>query len=189
MRWRPIGWSLGAALLVAAAAVLVVTVQVEAGFRAASCGSAWDVIAGRAGWQQWWALDQADPVAGAARLRTTECVGAVNARVVTAAILAGGAIVVFAATALLGGRHSGGLRRLGMAMTLFGVACAAAGLVGIALLVADPNAPMFLYVARPVVVLLGFVLLLPAVLLIALGRVVGLAAGQLPLTGTRDEAP
>jgi hypothetical protein len=71
------------------------------------------------------------------------------------------------------------LRLLAAAVTALGSALTVAGLVGIALLTADPHAPLFLYVGRPVVVLAGLLLLLPAVLLIALGRGAALLADQL----------
>ena len=47
LRWA--GRSVGAALLVIAAGVLVITVDVYAGGRFASCGSGWNVVAGRSG--------------------------------------------------------------------------------------------------------------------------------------------
>ena len=68
------------------------------------------------------------------------------------------------------------LRLLGTAVTILGGLLTAAGLAAIALLVADPRAPLFLYVSRPVVVLAGLLLLLPAILLIVLGRAAGMMA-------------
>ena len=193
--WRRFGWSLGAVLLIAAAAVLGLTVDVHAAGGSAACGSAWDVVSGRSGWQQWWALDQADPVAGAPRLRTQECVDAVNARVVGAALLATGAVAAFGAAAVLGARRpdrpvtgsARRLRRLGTAVTVLGVLLTVGGLIGIALLVADPNATLFLYVDRSVVVLLGFLLLLPALVLVALGRGASMLAEYLADGGATDE--
>jgi hypothetical protein len=63
---------------------------------------------------------------------------------------------------------------LGTAVTMPGGLLTAAGLAAIALLVADSRAPLFLYV-RPVVVLAGL-LLLPAILLILLGRAAAMMA-------------
>lgn len=198
VRRRWLGWSIGAALLVLAGAILAMTVTVHSGSGSGSCGSAWDVLAGRSGWQQWWALDQAEPAPGAPLLRTGECPGAVNARIASATGLALGAVVAISAAALLGSRrridavHSAPARRirvLGAASTSLGVVLAVAGVVGLALLVADPNAPLFLYVGRPVVVLLGLLLLLPPVLLIVLGRFAGAVAQHLDRDRPDDESP
>ena len=68
---------------------------------------------------------------------------------------------------------------LGATLTVLGGVLTAGGLAGIALLVADPGAPLFLYVSRPVVVLAGLLLVLPAILLIALGRGASLWAEHL----------
>lgn len=195
-RWRPVAWSLGAALLVVAAVVLVLTVVVHANGAARSCGSGWDVVAGRSGWQQWWALDQADPAPGSPMLRSQQCPGAVNARIVTAAAFATGALVALSAAAVVGahrritGEHGSPARRvmvLGLATTALGIALIIGGVVGLVLLVADPNATLFLYVRRPTVVLLGLVLLLPAVLLVVLGRGASALAEHLRDNRTRDE--
>ena len=64
-------------------------------------------------------------------------------------------------------------------MTILGALLTAAGLAGLALLVADPGAPLFYYVSRPVVVLAGLLLLLPATLLIVLGRAASMMADHL----------
>ena len=64
-------------------------------------------------------------------------------------------------------------------MTILGALLTAGGLAGITLLVADPRAPLFLYVSRPVVVLAGLLLILPAILLIVLGRGASLMAEYL----------
>ena len=192
---RRAGRSVAAALVVLAASVLVVTVDVHADGRSASCGSGWDVVAGRAGWRQWWAQDQADPVAGKPLLRTNDCVGAVNAHIVAATVLVLIAVAIFAAAALAGPhRGSGGagrpparrLRVLGAAVTVTGSVLTVAGLTGVALLTADPAAPLFQYVSRTTVVLLGLVLLLPAVLLVVLGRT-AVVAEALDRDRTTDE--
>lgn len=70
------------------------------------------------------------------------------------------------------------LRLLGTAVTVLGGLLTAGGLVGIAVLLADPNSPLFLYVSRPLA-FVGLLLLLPAVLLIALGRGISLTADYL----------
>ena len=194
---RRAGRSVAAALVVLAASVLVVTVDVHADGPSASCGSGWDVIAGRAGWRQWWAQDQADPMASKPLLRTNECAGAVNAHIVAATVLVLIAVAIFAAAALAGPhRRSGGagtqpwrrLRVLGAVVTVTGSVLTVAGLAGVALLTADPAAPLFLYVSRTTVVLLGLVLLLPAVLLDVLGRTANVLAEELDRDRTTDES-
>lgn len=174
------------------------TVDVHAGGRSASCGSGWDVVAGRSGWRQWWAQDLADPVAGTRLLRTNDCVGAVNAHIVASTALAVAAVVAFAVTAVVGSRpwrraaRGGPARRLrvfGTVVTLVGGLLTVAGLTGIVLLTANPDATLFLYVSRPTVVLLGLLLLLPAVLLVVLGRGVSVLAEQLDREEAVDESP
>ena len=157
-----------------------------------ACGSAWDVVAGRAGWPQWQAADLSDPAAGrGGRLdRTLRCPGAVNGRIVSSGGLALGAVALVSAgefAALRSARRAGSagpgparrLRLVGTAVTVLGALLTAAGLAGIALLAADPRAPLFLYVSRPVVVLAGLLLILPAILLIVLGRAASVMAGYL----------
>lgn len=195
LRWA--GRSLGAALLVVAAGVLLVTVNVHAGGRPASCGSGWDVVSGRSGWRQWWAQDLADPIAGAPRLRTNDCVDAVNAHIVVSTVLGVAALAALAVAAVLGprgwppravrSRPIQRLHRLGTVTTVLGAVLTLAGLTGIALLTADPDATLFLYVSRPTVVLLGLLLLLPAVLLVLLGRGVSMLAEQMGHRETVDE--
>ena len=183
MLWRWAGWSAGMILIVVSGLVLLLQVSVPgAGTPPRACGSAWDVVAGRAAWPQWWAADLADPGTGGGQLvRTLRCPGAVNARIVTSGGLALGAVALVSAgefAALRSARRvrpagpgpAGRLRLLGTSVTILGVLLTAAGLAAIALLVADPRASLFLYVSRPVVVLAGLLLLLPAILLIVLGR-------------------
>lgn len=195
--WR---WAIGvaaAALLIAAGTVLLLTVQVrDGGTRSAACGSAWEVIAGRTGWRQWWAQDLADPVSGAQLVRTDRCPGAVNARIVTSGLLAVGAAAAIGACALARRRRpstarppgtASRLRLLGMGVTALGSVLTAGGLVGIALLAADPAATLFQYVSRPAVVLVGLLLTLPAILLIVLGCAAMVLAGHLSTGEATDE--
>jgi hypothetical protein len=193
MWWRWAGWSAGIALLIVCGLVLLLQVSVPgAGTPPRACGSAWDVVAGRAGWPQWQAADLSDPAAARSGGldRTLRCPGAVNARTVTSGGLALGAVALVAAgelAALRSARRAGSpgpgpprrLRLLGPAVTILGGLLTAAGLAAIALLVADPRAPLFLYVSRPVVVLAGLLLLLPAILLIVLGRAASMMARYL----------
>lgn len=201
MWWRWACWSAGAVLFVLAGLVLLLQVSVHgAGTPSRACGSGWDVIAGRTGWPQWWAADLSEPVGGGQLVRTLRCPGAVNARTVTSGGLALGAVALVSAGELLAWRsarragptwpgRARRLRRLGMAVTVLGVLLTAGGLAGIALLVADPNALLFLYVSRPVVVLAGLLLILPAILLIVLGRGAGLLADHLAHAEATRETP
>lgn len=177
----------GAALLVAAAAVFVLQVDVRGfGLPARSCGSAWDAVSGRSGWQRWWAADLADPAQGAQSppLRTLRCPAAVNRRVIGSGVLAVGALVVTGAAAVAERRRrvrvatKDRLRQLGTALTIVGAAFAAGGLAGIALLTADPRSGLFLYVSRPAVALAGLLLVLPAVVLAAVGRALVVLADE-----------
>ena len=201
MLWRWACWSAGAVLFVLAGLVLLLQVSVHgAGTPSRACGSGWDVIAGRTGWPQWWAADLSEPVGGGQLVRTLRCPGAVNAQIMTSGGLALGAVALVSAGELLAWRsarlarpawpgRARRLRRLGMAVTVLGVLLTAGGLAGIALLVADPNALLFLYVSRPVVVLAGLLLILPAILLIVLGRGAGLLAGYLAHAEATRETP
>jgi hypothetical protein len=76
-----------------------------------------------------------------------------------------------------------------MAVTILGGLLTAGGVAAIALLVANPDAPLFLYVSRPVVVLAGLLLILPAILLIALGRGACLMADYLAQAEATRETP
>lgn len=192
---------MGAVLLAVALTVLLLGVPVQgAAGRSASCGSAWDTMSGRTGWREWWAQDLADPVDGSGRLvRTLRCPDAVDGRIVLAGVLAISAVVIVAAGEVAGrwrrreSRAAQGsahrLARLGMVLTLIGALLTAAGVAGLALLTADPHDPLFLYVSRPVVVLAGLLLLLPAVLIVVLGRVVSATAAQLHTQEYGDAPP
>ena len=160
MLWRWAGWSAGIVLLIVSGLVLLLQVSVPgAGTPPRACGSAWDVVAGRAGWPQWQAADLSDPAAArdGRLVRTLRCPGAVNARIVTSGGLALGAVALVSAgefAALRPARRAGSagpgparrLRLLGTAVTILGGVLTAAGLAAIALLVADPRGPLFVYV-------------------------------------------
>ncbi len=182
--------------MVIAAGVLLAQVQVNGGQQPVrSCGSAWDVVAGRTGWSQWWSADLTDHADGAdgAPVRTVRCPAAVNRRVVASGSLAVAAIAVVAAGEALGRRRprqqrpqrppemlvTRRVRRLGTGLTALGSTLTVAGLSGLGLLVADPRSSLFLYVSRTAVALAGLLLVLPAVLLIALGRTAAVAASYL----------
>ncbi len=197
--WRWVHWGAGMILLVLAGIALLLQVSVRgAGTPPRACGSAWDVVSGRAGWPQWWAADLSDPAAnGTALVRTLQCPGALNGRIAASAGLGGAAVAVVAAgevaalrrarrvrpgTVRPGTGRPGPVRRLkllGTAVTVLGGLLTAAGVAGIAILVADPGSPLFLYVSRPLAAFVGLLLLLPAILLTALGRGISLTADYL----------
>lgn len=201
--WRRVCWIAGTVLLVLSGVALLLQVAVHgAGTPALACGSGWDVVAGRTGWQQWWAADLSGPAGGreGRLVRTLRCPGAVNGHIVTSGGLALGAVALVSAGEFAAWRsarrtrpalpgQARRLRRLGTAVTLLGALLTAGGLAGIALLVADPHAPLFLYVSRPVVVLAGLLLILPAILLIVLGRAARLMADYLAHAEAIRETP
>ena len=203
MLWRWVCWSAGVVLLVLSGLVLLLQVSVHGvGAPSRACGSGWDVVAGRAGWPQWWAADLSDPAEGhgGQLIRTLRCPGAVNTRIVTSGGLALGTVALVSAGEFVARRSARRarpalpgparrLRLLGTAVTVLGVLLTAGGLAGIALLVADPSAPLFLYVSLPVVVLVGLLLILPAILLIVLGRGASLMADYLAHAEATRETP
>lgn len=182
--WRRAGRAAGLVLVVVAAVVLTAQVQVGNGRSGTrSCGSAWDVVAGRVGWPQWWSADLQERDPGRSLLRTMDCPGTLNRHVVASAALALGAVVVASAGEIVDRRRRigrrppvpdapGRLKMFGVGLTALGGVLTAGGLAGISLLVANPDSGLFVYVRRPVVVLAGLLLLLPAILLGALGRAV-----------------
>lgn len=173
----------GGLLVVAAAVVLLGQVEVTAAGLSRSCGSGWDVVSARTGWQQWWAADLADPAqhVGSLPVRTARCPAAENRRVVAAGALAAGATAIVAAGEVVTRRRAlqthvsappaaRRFQRLGNVLTLVGAVLSVCGAAGLALLVANPSSTLFLYVSRTAVVLVGLLLLLPPLLLIAVGR-------------------
>ena len=178
--WRRIGAVFAGGLLALAAVLTVLAVRVRGDDGVVrGCGSSFDVMAGRTDWQVWRAqdlLDLAPSASGAAALTRTEaCPTAVNARTAWA----GGVLVAAAVVAVLSwpprARSSGATkrrdvtRRLAISILSVGCALTVGGLIGIGLLVANPKATLFLYVGRPVVVLIGLLLLAPAVALMFAG--------------------
>ena len=62
VRRRILGFrALGVLLVLAAGTVLLLQVRVDSSGISASCGAPFDVISGRANWQQWFSEDLADP--------------------------------------------------------------------------------------------------------------------------------
>jgi hypothetical protein len=171
----------GAVMIVLAGVVLLAQIQVthaETGVTR-SCGSAFDSIADRSGWELWWArdLDEPDGVRDAL-VRTTQCPDAVNLRLGIAAALglAGLGLGAFAlrrrrtetpATSLVGRR----VARIGRFTSALGGTLTAGGVVAIVLLVADSDSTLFLYTDRLVVAVVGLIVLIPTITLFVIGRV------------------
>jgi hypothetical protein len=164
-------------LLVSAATVVVLQVDVtgaDGGVR--SCGSSFDVIAGRADWQQWWRADTSEP-ASTVLVRTVECPSAVNRRTgLAAGLFIGGAVLLVAA----GGRRSVAPRlsgppnrnrlvRLANVAIVAGAVLSIAGLVGLGVLLANPRSALFLYASRSAILLIGLAVLQPALALLVVG--------------------
>ena len=123
-------------------------------------------------------------------VRTLRCPDAVNGRTATSAGLALGAVTVVTVGEVVALRRtrwsrsfpSGPARRLrllGTVAAILGGMLTVGGLAGIAVLVGDPSSPLFLYVSRPLAVFVGLLLLLPAMLLIAVGYGIRLMANYL----------
>ena len=179
--------------LLAAAAVALFW-QVQVGEPARACGSGFDVVADRSGWEVWWAqdLDQATADRPSDLVRTRECPDAVNRRILTSAVLAGGAalpvLVVLGRPrpTATSGVEGSTLARVGRVATAAGVALTAAGMVAVVLLVADSESTLFLYTDRLVVAIVGLIALVPAVAL-ALGGWALLAAARSDGVGDDDD--
>ncbi|MBT8241494.1 MAG: hypothetical protein KJN63_09735 [Acidimicrobiia bacterium] len=155
--------------------------NVEVGEPARTCGSVFDSLVDRSGWQEWWALDLDDPDERVRTrlLRTAECPNTVNQRL--AVVLGLGTVA-----AVLGGlgrarwprltetdtqQPGQRLVRLGRITSLVGASLAMAGVIGIIALTADADSTLFLYTDRIVVVVIGMVVLVPTVALFGIGRV------------------
>jgi hypothetical protein len=186
---------LTAVIVLAAAAVVVVATQVEVtievtepeGGVTRTCGSVFDTIGDRSGWETWWArdLDEVDPAVRAALVRTSACPDAINLRVAVGAVLVGvAAVLVVVLLALTDRRHrargSGAgarLVRLGRVTSYVGAALTVAGLVALVLLVADADSTLFLYTDRLVVGVVGLIVLVPTVALCVIGRALTILGG------------
>ena len=182
-------------VLACVTALLQVSVHGNPG-ATATCGSTWDVVSGRVGWPQWWSWDLAQPIgaSGNRLARTVRCPAAVDARMWRSGGLLAAAVAALVAGQLAPRRgshdrarqpRSRRLHLIGTAFTLGGAVLAVAGLVGIALLTADPTDPLFLYASRPVVLLVGLLLLTPAFVIVALGVLTRTFAEQAAEEGDR----
>jgi hypothetical protein len=199
MTWRWISWGAGVVLVVAACVVLLQQVTVRDGATKVACGSGFDVAAGRTDWRDWWALDLAALAPGETPsfARSRACPDALNRRLFLV-----GALVVLDVAAVAGFEASRARRRaamrppakptadrvhrLGLIVTVAGALLATAGAAALVLLVADPRSTLFLYVDRPVAVLLGLLLLQPAIAMILVGRALILAAAMPSTDGGQD---
>ncbi len=173
-----------ALMIVLLAAVVLVQIEVTDAEVAAtrSCGSVFDSIVDRSGWEQWWAhdLDEPDDVRSAL-VRTTRCPGAVNQRVAIAAVLAITAVV--SGTVAIARRRADRsahaavspfgrqVVRIGRFTSALGGALTALGIIAIVILVADADSTLFLYTDRLVVAVVGFIVLIPTITLFVIGRV------------------
>lgn len=205
-RWlvilRRLVWALGTLLVAGTVLAGAWQVQVHDGARSAVCGSVVDVVGGRVGWRQWLAGDLAEPGGAEPLLRTERCPDAENRQV---AIVVGLAITAVAAVATgevvyrrsrpdvasKRDRHAPAdeLGSMGRQVVVTGTVLAVVGVAAIALLVANPDATLFLYVSRPAVVLIGALALVPAVGLMVAGRamaVLGRALGPSRSTDATD---
>lgn len=170
-------------MFVAALAVTAFQIRVTDGALGVTrtCGSVFDGVADRSGWEVWWArdLDEPDEAVRSALVRTTHCPEAVNDRILLAAALgtAGLATLIVAGwqrprrestatTASVGGR----LVRLGQVTSVVGAGLTVLGSAAIVSLLADADSTLFLYTDRAVVAAVGLIVLVPAIALFAMGR-------------------
>jgi len=180
------------AVVLVALASSIVAAQVEVTHSAVdvtrTCGSAFDAVADRSGWELWWArdLDEPDPDVRSALVRTSGCPDAINGRLALAAVLGGvAALAVLGAVALRGGRRrsrtsddvADRLVRLGRLTSLVGVVLTLAGVVAVVLLVADADSTLFLYTDRLVVGVVGLIVLVPTASLVVIGRALTILGG------------
>jgi len=183
--WVVFATGIAAALaLFLAGAVLLVQIEVtDAGVAATrTCGSVFDSVVDRSGWEQWWVhdLDEPDEVRSAL-VRTTRCPEAVNRRVAIAAVL-GITGVVLGAVAMARRRSDrsadtaaspigGRIVRIGRLTSALGGALTVLGVIAIVVLVADADSTLFLYTDRLVVAVVGLIVLIPTIALFVIGRV------------------
>jgi hypothetical protein len=180
------------ALGLAAIAASVVMAQVEATPAAVdvtrACGSVFDAVADRSGWEIWWAqdLDEPDPEVRSALVRTSGCPDAINGRLALAAVLGGvAALAVLGVVVLRADRRRSRARadvaerlvRLGRITSLVGAILTLAGVVAIVLLVADADSTLFLYTDRLVVGVVGLIVLVPTASLVVIGRALTILGG------------
>ncbi len=183
--WVRVVTAIAAALMIVLlGAVLLVQIEVTDAEVAAtrSCGSVFDSVVDRSGWELWWAhdLDENDEVRSAL-VRTNRCPDAVNHRVAIAAVL-GMTGLVLGAVAMARGQADRsadttaspiGRRviRIGRLTSALGGALTTFGIIAIVILVADADSTLFLYTDRLVVAVVGLIVLIPTITLFVIGRV------------------
>ena len=183
--WIRLGAAIASALMIVLlAAVLLVQIEVTDAEVAAtrSCGSVFDSVVDRSGWEQWWPqdLDETDEVRSAL-VRTNRCPEAVNQRVAIAAMLAitGAVLGAVAISRRRADRSANapassiGRRvvRIGRLTSALGSALTTLGIIAIVILVADADSTLFLYTDRLVVAVIGLIVLIPTITLFVIGRV------------------
>jgi hypothetical protein len=172
----------GTLMIVLAGAALLFQIEVTEAAVTRSCGSAFDSVADRSGWDLWWArdLDESEEVRSAL-VRTTRCPDAVNQRLAVAAALGfiglvlGGVAIARrraarpsdATASSIGGR----IVRIGRLTSALGGVLTVVGLAAILFLVADADSTLFLYTDRLVVAVVGLIVLIPTITLFVIGRV------------------
>lgn len=180
---------LGAVLLFGALFVFQNQVSVESAGEpdGRACGSALDALTGRSGWERWWSADLDELPAGqpSQLTRTADCPGAINTYLWVSSLLAvGGLFALGVATWKRARQRATGemasLHRLGTSIVTVGAFLTAGGAGALAVLVADPSSTLFIYVDRLVVALIGLIVLVPALALVAIGRVIVLVGERLP---------
>ena len=174
----------GALMIVLLGAALLFQVEVTDAEVAVtrSCGSVFDSVVDRSGWELWWARDLDEPEeVRSALVRTNRCPDAVNQRLALAAAL-GFIGLVLGGVAMGRGRAARSLDvtaspvgdrivRLGRLTSALGGALTALGVTAIVVLVADADSTLFLYTDRLVVAVVGLIVLIPTVTLFVIGRV------------------
>ena len=181
------------AIVFAALSAAVLTTQVEVADPVIdvtrTCGSAFDGVVDRSGWEIWWArdLDEPDPAARSALIRTSRCPDAVNGRIVVAgvfgvlAILSSLTAIVAAGRrrrTLVAGDVSGRILRLGRQISWLGAVLTLAGAAAVVFMVADADSTLFLYTDRLVVGIVGLIVLVPTVALFVIGRALIILGGS-----------
>jgi len=179
-------------VLVGSVAVLLTQVQVTASSVGATrtCGSAFDSVIDRSGWDLWWAsdLDEPDPADRSALVRTRLCPEAVNRRLGVAAALG----VVAVGSAFVARRRDRPPRRsegsmtvgsrvsrLGSVSSWIGLSLSLAGLIAVVVLVGDADSTLFLYTDRLVVAVVGLLVLTPTIALFVIGRALTILGAHL----------
>jgi len=190
--WRGLAGLVTVGCLVTAMFVALsqVVVSVDDGSTARACGSAFDVMTDRSGWEVWWArdLDEPDPAVRAELVRTTGCPDALNQRVVGAVALGLAGLGLVSILAFSGPRRiwpadgattATRLRRAGTVTVVIGSLLTVTGLVALVALLADADSTLFLYTDRLVVGLAGVIVLVPAIALALGGWVVRVVGAQM----------